>query len=150
MSTINHSPDPVAHLTPGRWATANRALIRKGLAEFAHERLLNPQELGESRYKVFSDDGTTEYRFTADRFALDHWQVYPDSISKHRGDEQLPLDALQFITELRGALGLSDEILPVYLEEISSTLAGTAYKSTKPRSPPPNWRTPASRRSRPG
>lgn len=132
MSTAARFTDPVAHLTPDRWATANRALIRKGLAEFAHERLLDPQELGESRYKVLSDDGATEYRFTADRFALDHWQVYPDSISRHRGDEQLPLDALQFITELRGALGLSDEILPVYLEEISSTLAGTAYKSTKP------------------
>ncbi|MFJ5833759.1 IucA/IucC family protein [Streptomyces sp. NPDC093089] len=124
--------DPVAHLTPERWADANRALIRKGLAEFAHERLLHPQELGESRYQVRSDDGTTEYRFTADRFALDHWQVYPDSISRHRGDEQLPLDALVFITDLRGSLGLSDEILPVYLEEISSTLAGTAYKATKP------------------
>ncbi|MEV4945999.1 IucA/IucC family siderophore biosynthesis protein [Streptomyces sp. NPDC053755] len=123
----------VDHLTPALWADANRALIRKGLAEFAHERLLEPQELGESRYKVLSDDGATEYRFTADRFALDHWQVYPDSISCHRGDEQLPLDALRFITELRGSLGLSDEILPVYLEEISSTLAGTAFKATKPR-----------------
>ncbi|WP_030749987.1 IucA/IucC family siderophore biosynthesis protein [Streptomyces griseus] len=125
--------NPVSHLTPERWADADRALIRKGLAEFAHERLLNPQELGESRYRVLSDDGTVEYRFTADRFALDHWQVYPESISRHRGDEQLPLDALRFVIELRGALGLSDEILPVYLEEISSTLAGTAYKSTKPR-----------------
>ncbi|WP_282696279.1 IucA/IucC family siderophore biosynthesis protein [Streptomyces sp. CC208A] len=130
--SLPDATDPVAHLTPERWAAANRALIRKALAEFAHERLLNPQELGESRYRVLSDDGATEYRFTADRFALDHWQVYPESISRHRGDEQLPLDALQFITELRGALGLSDEILPVYLEEISSTLAGTAYKSTKP------------------
>ncbi|MFE0738454.1 IucA/IucC family protein [Streptomyces sp. NPDC058855] len=124
--------NPVAHLTPERWADANRALIRKGLAEFTHERLLNPQELGEGRYRVLSDDGATEYRFTADRFALDHWQVYAESISRHRGDEQLPLDALQFVTELRGSLGLSDEILPVYLEEISSTLAGTAFKSTKP------------------
>ncbi|MEV6328416.1 IucA/IucC family siderophore biosynthesis protein [Streptomyces sp. NPDC051909] len=124
---------PVAHLTPERWADANRALIRKGLAEFVHERLLDPRELGDSRYAVLSDDGRTEYRFTAGRFALDHWQVCPESISRHRGSEELPLDALQFVIELRGALGLSDEILPVYLEEISSTLAGTAYKATKPR-----------------
>ncbi|MDT9689176.1 IucA/IucC family siderophore biosynthesis protein [Streptomyces sp. P9(2023)] len=124
--------NPVAHLTPARWADANRALIRKGLAEFAHERLLNPQELGEDRYRVLSDDGTVEYRFTADRYALDHWQVHAESISRHRGDEHLPLDALQFVTELRGSLGLSDEVLPVYLEEVSSTLSGTAYKATKP------------------
>ncbi|MFB6633408.1 IucA/IucC family protein [Streptomyces sp. NPDC056362] len=124
--------NPVAHLTPERWAAANRALIRKGLAEFAHERLLAPQELGDSRYQVLSDDGGTEYRFTADRFALDHWQVYPDSISRHRDGEQLPLDALRFVVELRGTLGLSDEVLPVYLEEISSTLAGAAYKASKP------------------
>ncbi|MEU6949071.1 IucA/IucC family siderophore biosynthesis protein [Streptomyces sp. NPDC046316] len=124
--------NPVAHLTPARWADANRALIRKGLAEFAHERLIDPQELGESRYRVLGDDGSTEYRFTADRYALDHWHIHPESISRHRGDEHLPLDALMFVTELRGSLGLSDEILPVYLEEISSTLAGTAYKSTKP------------------
>ncbi|MFD3942197.1 IucA/IucC family protein [Streptomyces sp. NPDC058579] len=124
--------DPVAHLTPARWADANRALIRKGLAEFAHERLLNPQELGGNRYRVRSDDGTVEYRFAADRYALDHWQVDASSITRHRGDEHLPLDALLFITELRGSLGLSDEVLPVYLEEISSTLSGTAYKATKP------------------
>ncbi|MDN3293785.1 IucA/IucC family siderophore biosynthesis protein [Streptomyces ficellus] len=125
--------NPVAHLTPDRWAHANRLLIRKGLAEFAHERLLAPEPLGEGRYRVVSDDGATEYRFTADRFALDHWQVYADSISRHQGGEELPLDALRFIIELRGSLGLSDEILPVYLEEISSTLSGTAYKSAKPR-----------------
>ncbi|MEU8619327.1 IucA/IucC family siderophore biosynthesis protein [Streptomyces sp. NPDC048623] len=125
--------NPVAHLTPARWADANRALIRKALAEFVHERLLDPRELGDGRYAVLSDDRRTEYRFAADRFALDHWQVRPESISRHREGEELPLDALQFITELRGSLGLGDEILPVYLEEISSTLAGTAYKAAKPR-----------------
>ncbi|OKK07729.1 IucA/IucC family protein [Streptomyces sp. CB03234] len=131
MSPMN----PVAHLTPDRWAHANRLLVRKGLAEFTHERLLTPESLGGNRYRVLSDDGTVEYRFTADRFALDHWQVDADSISRHQGAEQLPLDALRFIIELRGSLGLSDEILPVYLEEISSTLSGTAFKSTKPQVP---------------
>ncbi|MEV0469877.1 hypothetical protein, partial [Streptomyces prunicolor] len=30
--------DAVAHLSPERWEKANRLLIRKALAEFAHER----------------------------------------------------------------------------------------------------------------
>ncbi|WP_328725319.1 IucA/IucC family protein [Streptomyces sp. NBC_00259] len=124
--------ESVSHLTPELWAEANRLLIRKGLAEFSHERLLTPGDLGEGRYAVSSDDGRTEYRFTAGRLALDHWQVDAASISRHRDGAQLPLDALEFFTELRGALGLSDAILPVYLEEISSTLSGTAYKLTKP------------------
>ncbi|MFJ6634029.1 IucA/IucC family protein [Streptomyces sp. NPDC091376] len=124
--------ESVSHLTPELWAEANRLLIRKGLAEFTHERLLTPGDLGEGRYVVSSDDGRTEYRFTAGRLALDHWQVDAGSISRHRDGAELPLDALEFFTELRGALGLSDAILPVYLEEISSTLSGTAYKLTKP------------------
>ncbi|MEU2260301.1 IucA/IucC family siderophore biosynthesis protein [Streptomyces sp. NPDC019645] len=124
--------DSVSHLTPELWAEANRLLIRKGLAEFSHERLLAPRDLGDGRWAVLSDDGRTEYRFTAGRLALDHWQVEADSVTRHRDGAELPLDALEFFTELRGALGLSDEILPVYLEEISSTLSGTAYKLTKP------------------
>ncbi|MEU2157818.1 IucA/IucC family siderophore biosynthesis protein [Streptomyces sp. NPDC019396] len=126
------SIDSVAHLTPALWAEAGRSLIRKGLAEFSHERLLAPKDLGAGRYAVSSDDGRTEYRFSADRYALDHWQIDPASVTRHRDGAELPLDALDFFTELRGALGLSDEILPVYLEEISSTLSGTAYKLTKP------------------
>ncbi|MFG3118476.1 IucA/IucC family protein [Streptomyces sp. NPDC048197] len=121
--------DAVAHLTPALWARANRLLIRKGLAEFAHERLLTPQRLPQDgHYAVRSDDGGTEYRFAARRTALDHWQVDADSITRHRGPDELPLDALEFFLELRTALGLGQEILPVYLEEISSTLSGTAYK----------------------
>ncbi|MBD0747442.1 IucA/IucC family siderophore biosynthesis protein [Streptomyces sp. CBMA152] len=129
MSTIDIA---VPHLTPELWAEANRLLVRKALAEFAHERLLKPESLGEDRYSVRSDDGSAEYRFTAGLYALDHWQVYPESISRHAADGgELPLDALDFFIELRATLGLSDEILPVYLEEISSTLSGTAYKLTK-------------------
>ncbi|QLJ00264.1 IucA/IucC family siderophore biosynthesis protein [Streptomyces sp. NEAU-sy36] len=122
----------VAHLSPERWATANRLLIRKALAEFAHERLIGPEEDGEG-YVVRGDDGLTTYRFTAVRRALDHWQIDAGSITRHRDGRELPLAALDFFIELKDSLGLSDEILPVYLEEISSTLAGTCYKLTKPR-----------------
>ncbi|MFF0778597.1 IucA/IucC family protein [Streptomyces sp. NPDC003720] len=124
--------DAVAHLSPERWERANRLLVRKALAEFAHERLITPQEDGD-HYVVRSDDGLTRYRFTAVRRALDHWQVDAESITRHREGAGLPLDALDFCIELRDSLGLSDEILPVYLEEISSTLSGTCYKLAKPR-----------------
>ncbi|MEU5367802.1 IucA/IucC family siderophore biosynthesis protein [Streptomyces sp. NPDC005951] len=123
--------DSVAHLSPGRWATANRLLVRKALAEFSHERLLAPTPLGDDRFAVRSDDASTEYRFTARVFALDHWQVEAETITRHRHGSELPLDAMEFFVELRHTLGISEEILPVYLEEISSTLAGTAYKLTK-------------------
>ncbi|WP_316776154.1 IucA/IucC family protein [Streptomyces sasae] len=126
--------DTVAHLTPERWEKANRLLIRKALAEFAHERLITPEEEGES-YVVRSDDGLTHYRFTAVRRALDHWQVAPESITRTRDGAELPLAALDFFIELKGSLGIGDEILPVYLEEISSTLSGTCYKLTKPQIP---------------
>ncbi|MER5376353.1 IucA/IucC family siderophore biosynthesis protein [Streptomyces sp. NPDC002553] len=126
--------DSVAHLSPERWETANRLLVRKALAEFAHERLLTPEPEGDGgRYVVRSDDGLTEYRFAAVRRALDHWQVDAGSITRSRDGVELPLAALDFFIELKTTLGLSEEILPVYLEEISSTLSGTCYKLTKPR-----------------
>ncbi|MGA5038387.1 IucA/IucC family protein [Streptomyces capoamus] len=124
--------DAVAHLSPERWATANRLLLRKALAEFAHERLLTPERDGDG-YVVRSDDGLTRYRFRAVRRALDHWEIDPDSLTRHRDGGELPLSALDFFIELRQSLGLSDEILPVYLEEISSTLSGTCYKLAEPR-----------------
>ncbi|MFF0504088.1 IucA/IucC family protein [Streptomyces fimicarius] len=123
--------DSVAHLSPGRWATANRLLVRKALAEFSHERLLAPTPIGDDRFTVRSDDASTEYRFTARLFALDHWQVEAETITRHRHGSELPLDTLEFFIEMRHTLGISEEILPVYLEEVSSTLAGTAYKLTK-------------------
>ncbi|WP_221462884.1 IucA/IucC family protein [Streptomyces olivoverticillatus] len=125
-------------MTPQKWAAANRLLVRKALAEFSHERLLTPEPLDEAgRYAVRSDDGTVEYRFSARVLTLDHWHIDADSITRYRvtrhgGDTELPLDATDFCIELRGALGLSEQILPVYLEEIASTLAGTAYKLGKP------------------
>ncbi|MGW0609565.1 IucA/IucC family protein [Streptomyces sp. NPDC002788] len=124
--------DAVAHLSPHRWARANRLLIRKALAEFTHERLITPEATGDGAYVVRSDDGLTRYTFTATIRALDHWQVDAESITRHRDGAELPLAALDFFIELRKSLGLSDDILPVYLEEISSTLSGTCYKLTKP------------------
>ncbi|MFE2836888.1 IucA/IucC family protein [Streptomyces mirabilis] len=127
--------DAVAHLSPERWERAGRLLVRKALAEFAHERLITPESDGDGGYVVRSDDGLTRYRFSATLRSLDHWQVDPESITRHRDGAELPLAALDFFIELKTSLGLSDEVLPVYLEEISSTLSGTCFKLTKPQIP---------------
>ncbi|TXS76251.1 IucA/IucC family siderophore biosynthesis protein [Streptomyces sp. me109] len=125
--------DAVSHLSPERWERANRLLLRKAFAEFAHERLITPEPVGEGRYTVHSDDGLTRYGFTATVRRLDHWQIDADSLTRHRDGTELPLAAMDFFIELRKSLGLSDEVLPVYLEEISSTLSGTCFKLTKPK-----------------
>ncbi|WP_435242923.1 IucA/IucC family protein [Streptomyces cucumeris] len=121
--------DAVSHLTPGLWERAGRLLIRKALAEFSHERLLTPVLEDDGRYAIPSDNGASTYRFAARVLTLDHWLVDADSITRHgRDGAELALDALDFFIEMRSTLGLSEEVLPVYLEEISSTLSGTAYK----------------------
>jgi siderophore synthetase component len=124
--------DAIVHLSPANWATANRLLMRKALAEFGHERLLRPTPRGADRYVVTSDDGAVEYRFSARIGQLEHWRIDAASITRHRGGTELPPDAVELIIELRDTLGLSDRVLPTYLEEITSTLASTAFKLAKP------------------
>ncbi|MFY1576504.1 IucA/IucC family protein [Verrucosispora sp. WMMD703] len=130
------SRSPVAHLRPQTWERANRLLVRKALAEFTHERLLTPEPDGPAAadgagrrwYAVTAASGAVRYRFAARVLTLEHWDIDPESITRHRDGEPLPLDAVDLCLDLRDALGLTDRILPVYLEEITSTLAGLAYK----------------------
>ncbi|WP_416377159.1 IucA/IucC family protein [Arthrobacter sp. CDRTa11] len=127
----------VPHLTPERWARANRHLVRKALAEFLHERILTAQRMGSNgpdspdgvaSYLVSSDDAASQYSFKARLLALDHWSIDGESIRWTRNGSEAAPDALTFITEFRNTLGIREEMLPVYLEEISSTLASHAYK----------------------
>ncbi|AOS65280.1 IucA/IucC family protein [Actinoalloteichus hymeniacidonis] len=124
--------DMVGHLTPQLWAQANRHLVRKALAEFAHERLLNPQALSDGSWQVLADDSRTAYTFTARRFGLDHWQLDAASITRRRDDVELPVDAIEFVLDLRASLELDEQTLPVYLEEINATLAARALALSRP------------------
>ncbi|WP_433161104.1 IucA/IucC family protein [Kribbella sp. CA-247076] len=117
------------HLTPETWAVANRALVRKAIAEFTHERILEPVAAG-NLYELVND--TSRYTFAARLYPLNHWDVDGASITRERAGQDAPVDALDFITEFHQQLGIGAEMLPVYLEEISSTLASSAYKLTKP------------------
>lgn len=118
----------VAHLTPEHWERMNRLVVSKALAEFAHERLVAPEPQPDGGYVVTSDHGDVEYRFAARRLALDHWLIDADSVSRRRAGAELALDALGLVLELHGSLGLDGEVLPVYLEELASTLASGAFK----------------------
>lgn len=124
-------PGVAAHLTPHAWATATRELLRKAIAEFTHERLLSPVADGNG-FTLTSDDGTVEYRFAATKYPLDHWDVDAASIERRRDASPADLDALEFVVEFHDSLGIPATMLPVYLEEISSTLGSAAFKLAKP------------------
>lgn len=132
IPAADHPAEP-AHLTPRTWERVNRALVAKAIGEFAHELLVTPVPDGDAHYQLVADNGT-RYGFRADRFALDHWMVDPPTLTRRRVGESLPVDALDFVLDFADALGIGDGVLPVYLEEISSTLASAAYKLTR-RSP---------------
>ncbi|MER9230144.1 IucA/IucC family siderophore biosynthesis protein [Mesorhizobium sp. M0664] len=123
------------HLRPDLWAKANRLLIRKAISEFAHELLIAPRlkRVDDDWGQYVLENGTPglEYRFRARRLPLDHWQIDAASLEKKIGGRPAPLDALEFVIEFRPHLGLREEIMPVYLEEISSTLFGSAYKQAR-------------------
>ncbi|WP_286788645.1 MULTISPECIES: IucA/IucC family siderophore biosynthesis protein [unclassified Pseudomonas] len=124
------------HLTPERWSKVNRLLVRKALAEFAHEKLIEPaliaSENGWEHYRLDNGNPALEYRFRARKLALDHWLIDTASIEKTQDGNAAPLDALEFIIEFKDQLGIQESMMPVYLDEISSTLYGSAYKHAKP------------------
>lgn len=119
--------DTAAHLSPAHLAAAQRHLVAKAIAEFSHERLLTPSPVDDG-WCVSVAGADVEYRFAATRTELEHWVIDERSLRRVTSDGPSDLDAQTFITELQPVLGLSDELLPVYLEEIASTLASAAFK----------------------
>ncbi|BAV05328.1 Siderophore synthetase component [Filimonas lacunae] len=121
----------LAHIQPAVWQKATRLLIKKMIAEFAHEQILQPQLTGEkdgwNTYVLKANGKAVEYHFHARVLSLHHWHIDIDSIVKiANGDTALP-DALQFMIEFNDMIGISDAMLPVYLEEVAGTLYGSAY-----------------------
>lgn len=120
------------HLQPQHWARANAMLLRKCLSELAHERLIEPIALnsssGWSVYQLAVPGSEVEYRFLARQLPLNDWLIEPQSIQRLDNLSPQPLDALQFIIEFAEQIGISQAMLPTYMEEISSTLYGSAWK----------------------
>jgi len=131
LDSLRYAPQRVAaHLDPHTWAIVNRQQVRKSLSELAHELLLQPEPVdGEADlYRVSTDKEGVEYLFKARTLALDHWLIDGTSIEKREQGVAAPLDALALIIELQPTLGIRDAMMPTYLEEIASTLYGSAYK----------------------
>ncbi|MEE4001203.1 IucA/IucC family siderophore biosynthesis protein [Tenacibaculum sp. FZY0031] len=123
----------IAHLQPDVWKFVNRQLIKKAISEFSHELILTPEFILEEEdggiYQITSDNNKFIYRFKAKKYLLDHWLVDTKSIiKKNKTSEEIDLDALHFITEFQNTLEIPNEFLATYLEEITSTLSGAAYK----------------------
>lgn len=115
------------HLTPQTMARAHRDLVAKAIAELTHERLLAPTADGDG-FRL--DLGRSAYTFEARRHPLEHWVVDPASIVRTLDGAPATVDAQDFVVDCNDVLGIPDHLLPVYLEEIASTLASAAWKLT--------------------
>ena len=117
------------------WAKVNRLLVRKQLSEFCHERLLKPFSLTindeVNQYRLTTENQHIEYCFNAQLLALNHWHIETDSIEKFEQGKATKLDAVRFIIEFQKELQIDVDMLPTYLEEVSSTLCSSAYKHHK-------------------
>jgi siderophore synthetase component len=126
-----------AHLEPEVWQEVNAALVRKAIAEFAHELLVEPRlerrEGTWGHYCLDAGQPGTSYRFRARQLALEHWDIDAASLVKWAEGLPVPVDALDLIIDLREQLAIAPDMLPVYLEEILSTLYGASYKHVEQR-----------------
>ena len=120
--------DGPAHLGLHPMRTAHRHLCCKALAEFAHERLIAPEPVGEGLYEVRTGGDRVRYRFRARRTALEHWVLDEGSLRRSVDGADAEPDAQALVTELAPALGIPPHLLATYLEEIAGTLASAAYK----------------------
>ncbi|PWJ53648.1 Siderophore synthetase component [Quadrisphaera granulorum] len=130
MNSADLIADPTAHLSPQVWERADRALVAKAIGEYAHELLISPEHLGDDEYRLVT--AAAVYSFTARRLPLDHWEVDPASVEVQRsggagaGVPARPR-ATQLVLDLRDELGLTDAVLPLYLEEVAATTAARAW-----------------------
>ncbi|CAM1344982.1 GNAT family N-acetyltransferase [Tenacibaculum amylolyticum] len=139
MNTLDNVVSPqqsTQHIQPKVWQQANTLLVKKALCEFSHELLIQPEIIEElennyNHYRVLADNKEISYEFIAKPMALNHFLIDEKSIKKYVNGTPETLDAIYFIKEFRKVLGIADEKMPVYLEEIISTLYGSAFKITK-------------------
>ncbi len=122
-SPLGPGATPTAHLRPDIAEQAHRHLIAKALAELSHERVLAPETRGEGAWELAVPGADIRYRFTARVLPLEHWLVDPASITRVEDGSPTSLDVQVLVAELQDLLGILDDLLSTYLEELASTLA---------------------------
>ncbi|WP_062950358.1 GNAT family N-acetyltransferase [Brachybacterium sp. sponge] len=122
-SPLGPGVTPTAHLRPDIAEQAHRHLIAKALAELSHERVLAPEPRGEGAWELAVPGADIRYRFTARVLPLEHWLVDPASITRVEDGTPTPLDVQVLVAKLQDLLGIPDDLLATYLEELASTLA---------------------------
>ena len=125
MNTLTRDAAQLRHLTPELMDRAQRALVVKAISEFAHERLL-PRRSRTIGYVLPAPSRRTPSRRGSTRCTT-------GSSTRTRSPERsagrrAPLDAQAFVAEFSGSLGIPQQLLPTYLEEIAGTLASSAWK----------------------
>jgi siderophore synthetase component len=135
---IEFPEQAITHIQPEVWEKANRLLVKKAICEFSHELLIEPiaetDLQNNNKYSLFSDDKSVKYTFEGQLLAMNHLNIEADSILKYRNEQAEVLDAVSFIYEFKVSLGISEQLLPSYIEEIISTLHGSCYKLLKENS----------------
>ncbi|MGG8494997.1 GNAT family N-acetyltransferase [Tenacibaculum sp. TC6] len=139
MNTLDTMVSPqqsVQHIQPETWQKATIQLIKKALSEFSHERLITPTVIKPLNndwyvYEVVADDSQITYQFEAKILPLEHFMIKEATIKKVVQGKDATIDALVFFQEFRNTLGIDQAKLPVYLEEIISTLYSSAFKMMK-------------------
>lgn len=135
---IEFPEQAITHIQPEVWEKANRLLVKKAICEFSHELLIEPiaepslQNI--NKYSLFSDDKSAKYTFEGQLLAMNHLNIEADSILKYKNGQAEVLDAVNFIYEFKVSLGIPEQLLPSYIEEIISTLHGSCYKLLKENS----------------
>ncbi|MEM0577517.1 GNAT family N-acetyltransferase [Flavobacterium polysaccharolyticum] len=132
---IENPEQATQHVQLETWKKANRLLVRKAICEFSHELLLQPKfekkEGDWNCYSLFTKDTLIQYSFRAKPNALNHLTIDSSSIKKEINGSIKELDAVLFMSEFKESLGISEAQFPLYIEEIISTLYGSAYKLEK-------------------
>jgi siderophore synthetase component/RimJ/RimL family protein N-acetyltransferase len=117
------SAAPTAHLRPDIAEEAHRHLVAKALAELSHERALTPVRRGEGAWELAVPGVDVRYAFEARVLPLEHWLVDPASITRIADGAGTPLDVQVLVAELQDVLGVPEDLLSTYLEELASTFA---------------------------